>query len=229
MIVFEEISFELFLQQPWIKKILGNELQISFERKFTSEDGPDHIIVTILRLRIIHAKTNNESLHDFLHEKTVNDEMAFKINEAFVVVKDSPLTDEWHKFLIGNSNLKFIYYLSRIELNHSHYENFSLMESEALFISLIKRLLVIKEQANIQILDHKLKVRIKDSPKVEIPVIYKTSDLSVSDAETYCMAHGGAVDEFYTCSVCGGSLCSICLDSFLICPGSISTDLHKFI
>ena len=39
ILVFEPQSFELFLQQTWIKKILINEIQIDFERKFSNEQG----------------------------------------------------------------------------------------------------------------------------------------------------------------------------------------------
>lgn len=55
ILVFEQQSFELFLQQSWIKKILTNEIQISFERKFFNEEGVEHVILTILRLKIIYA------------------------------------------------------------------------------------------------------------------------------------------------------------------------------
>ena len=229
IIVFERLSFELFLQQPWIKKILGNEIQVRFERQFSNDQGPEHIIETILRLKIIYTRTNTESLPDFLSDKSVHDEMAFKINQAFVVVKDSPLSTEWYNFLTQKSNSTFIYYLTRNQLDQKIYDNYSLVDSELLFIALIKRLLVINDQIEIKIVDQKARLMITDIPKQEPNITYTPSNLQISDAIVNCMGHGGAIEKYYTCKTCGGSLCAVCLDSFLICPGSISTELHKFI
>ena len=228
MLVFEQTSFELLLQLPWIKKVLGNEIQICFERKFINDSGLYHIFEIVLRLKIIYAKDTNENLHDFLQDKTVNDEMSFRINEAFVIVRDEPLSHLWYNFLNKNSESKFIYYLSRNQLNQRHYNSFSLMETESLFITLIKRLLVINEHVEVSILNRQTKVFITDPKKFDFPTNNKESSLAISDSITNCMGHGGAVEKFSSCLICGGSLCSICLDSFLICPGSISTDLHKF-
>ena len=157
--------------------------------------------------------------------------MAFKLNKAFVVVKDSPLSTEWNNFLIQKSNSKFIYYLSRNELDRKIYNCYSLIDSEILFITLIKRLLVIKDQIEIKILNQKARILITDTaiPKQDPDIAYKSSNLLVSDSIVNCMGHGGPIEQFYTCQTCGGSLCTICLESFLICPGSISTDLHKFL
>lgn len=229
ILVFERTSFELLLQEPWIKKIFGNEIQISFERNFTQENSPSHIIETILRLKIIYTAEPTESLHDFLQDKSVNDEMAFRINEAFVVVKDEPLFEDWYKFLIRNSNNRFVHYLSRNRLDPRHYDSFSLMETEQLFTSLIKKLLVIKDQIELKILTKGPRVIFPDAPKMDLPETITESNLAISDNITNCMGHGGAIEEYSTCAICGGALCSICLDSFLICPGSIATDLHKFI
>ena len=229
ILVFERNSFELLLQEPWIRKVLGNEIQISFERNFTSENSQNHVIETILRLKVIYTKEMTESLHDFMRDKTVNDEMAIRINEAFVVVKDEPLSEDWYNFLIRNSNNRFIHYLSRNQMDSRHYDCFSLMESEQLFTSLIKKLLLIKDQIELKILTKGPRVLFTKTPKINLLGTFKESNLTISDSLTNCMGHGGAIEDYQTCSICGGALCSICLDSFLICPGSISTDLHKFI
>ena len=229
ILVFERNSFELLLQEPWIRKVLGNEIQISFERNFTSENSQNHVIETILRLKVIYTKEMTESLHDFMRDKTVNDEMAIRINEAFVVVKDEPLSEDWYNFLIRNSNNRFIHYLSRNQMDSRHYDCFSLMESEQLFTSLIKKLLLIKDQIELKILTKGPRVLFTNTPKINLLGTFKESNLTISDSLTNCMGHGGAIEDYQTCSICGGALCSICLDSFLICPGSISTDLHKFI
>ena len=178
ILVFEPLSFELFLQQPWIKKVL-NELQISFERKFINENDQEHIIITVLRLKIIYVNSNT-SVKDFFSDKTIHDEMSFRLINAYVIVKDSPLTEEWHNFLLRKSENRFIYYLSRVEMDQNHYKNFTLMESEQLFVSLIKRLLIIQEQVEISIVDTKRTTRIIDSAIKEIGNIpYKTSKLSM--------------------------------------------------
>lgn len=229
ILVFERTSFELLLQQPWLKKGLGNEIQISFERNFSVEEGLEHVIETILRLKIMYTNLSGNSLVDFLQDRSIHDEMAFKINNAFVVVKDSPLTTEWYNFLTQQSKTKFIYYLSRRPLDSTHYNNFSLLDSEELFISLIKRLLVIQDHIEIKIVNQKLNPRITNlpSPDVNVPE-YKTSKLAIASTVSNCMGHGGPIDEPHTCKICQGSLCSICVESFLICPGSMATDLHKF-
>ncbi len=229
ILVFEQVSFELLLQQPWIKKVLSNEIQICFERKFLTEEGIEHIIETILRLKIVYANMSNDNLETFFSDKTIHDEMAFKLTNAFIIVKDSPLTNDWFSFLSKGSNSKIIYYLSRNQLDSKHYNSYSLMDSELLFTSLIKRLLVIHDNIEIKISQKQVKTRITNLPKdIFTEPEYKRSYLTIESTSVNCMGHGGPVDEQYTCKICGGSLCSICRDSFLICPGSISTDLHKF-
>lgn len=229
VLVFEPDSFELILQQPWIKKILQNELQIIFERNFTREDGNNHTMVTILRLKIVYANLFKNNLKDFLKEKTIHDEMSFRLTNAFVVVKDEPLTKEWNEFLDQSSQKKYIYYLSRGASNSSA-NIYSLMESETLFISLIKRILIIQDRIVITIKENKQGVRIAEPMSFVQPIQeYKTSKLEIFGFTTNCMGHGGPAKEYSTCQTCGGSLCDLCVDSFLICPGSIASDLHKFI
>ena len=228
ILVFEPQSFELFLQQTWIKKILINEIQIVFERKFSNEQGEDHTIVTIFRLKILYANLFKNDLAGFLKEKTIHDEMSFRLTNAFVVVKDEPISSSWLHF-INKTNQKYIYYLTR-DYSNPKAHTYPLMESETLFLSLIKRMLIIQDQIDISIREYRPVVRIKENNLLlETTQEYKTSNLEISGVVTNCMGHGGPIEEYFTCEICGGSLCQICVESFLICPGSISTDLHKFI
>lgn len=228
ILVFEPQTFELFLQQTWIKKVLTNEIQIVFERKFSNQEGIEHTIATIFRLKIVYAYLFKNDLAGFLKEKSIHDEMSFRLTNAFVVVKDEPLSSSWLNFLTKKTQ-KYIYYLTRGSSNPVAY-TYSLMESEALFLSLIKRILIIQEQVDISIKEYKPVVRIAESnPVFQTNQEYKSSNLEISGVVTNCMGHGGPIDKFSTCQTCGGSLCEICVDSFLICPGSIASDLHKFI
>ena len=141
IVVFEQSSFELYLQQPWIKKVL-KELQISFERKFTS-DEQEHIIITILRLKIMHAYSD-ATIKEFFNDKTIHDEMAFRLTNAFVILKDTPLSENWYNFLTKKDPNKFISYLTRMPMDPNHFNNYSLLETEKFFTDLIKKLLVIQ-------------------------------------------------------------------------------------
>ena len=154
--------------------------------------------------------------------------MSFRLTNAFVVVKDEPLSNSWLHF-INKTNQKHIYYLTRSYSNPVAY-TYALLESEALFLSLIKRMLIIQDQIDISIKEYKPVVRIKENnPLFQTNTEYKASNLEISGIVTNCMGHGGPIDEFNVCRICGGALCNICIDSFLICPGSIASDLHKFI
>ena len=232
IVVFEQSSFELFLQQPWIKKVL-NELQISFERKFTS-DEQEHIIITILRLKIMHAYSD-ATIKEFFNDKTIHYEMAFRLTNAFVILKDTPLSENWYNFLTKKDPNKFISYLTRMPMDPNHYNNYSLLETEKLFTDLIKKLLVIQEHAEISIVDQKVRTSRIIEPIIKQLIStndnYNASKMSITSSHTNCMGHGGPIpiDDLVTCNICGGSLCTLCAESFLICPGSIATDLHKLI
>lgn len=233
ILVFEEIVFEMFLQQSWIRKVL-NEIQISFERKFTNENDEEHVLVTILRLKIMYVN-GSSTIKEFFSDKSIHDEMAFRLSNAFIIIKDSPLSDEWYNFLMRrnkNTSNSYIYYLTRVQMDKNHYNNYLLTESEQLFISLIKKLLIIQDQVELSIVNNKSTSRILDpvvKGLIDANSLYNNSKLSITGTNVNCMGHGGPIDQPVTCSICGGSLCDVCAESFLICPGSMATDLHKFL
>jgi hypothetical protein len=236
MLVFDQESYELLLQLPWIKKILVNELEIRFEKEFSNEHGKKHAIETLFRIKVIFA--NQYELTDFLKEKNIQEEMALKLNNAFIIIYDKLLSNDWIQFLnprersnSQHSLLKHICYISRTPTEIKHYEAYCHLDAENLFLSLIKKLLVLRDESNLQIVSNKKSMTYILDPVIEriSSMEYSRQNLLITGETINCMGHGGQTEEFSTCQICGGALCVLCEESFLICPGSISYELHKFI
>lgn len=240
VLIFDEPTFDLITQYSWIKRTPGSSIEIKFKKEFISDEIINTRIKIVLRLNLVFISSREaENIENYLQNANIQDEVRLKISPSYLIIKDSPLKASWYNFItLKNKLKKNIMYLDRKGVLGSNNNNANnLGNVEELFLNFISIIFNINtENNNLSIITEDSPVLILSNNEESIQNIIdnSNSNLPITDVLDSCMGHGGPIDpelisKNNMCSICQGKLCEICVESFLICPGSIfSKFLHKF-
>lgn len=248
-LIFNEATFDLLLQLPWVKRITGSIIEVRFFKELSQthdiiDERPQPVIFKILlRLSLqfipdLIESNQYDAIELYLKQCHVQDEISLKLSPAYLIIGDKPLPNSWYHFLSKSRKTKKpMHYLTRDQtLNEKHYKSFILDNAEDLFLSFVGEIMGLREINRLSII----------GPKDDSPVILydssssgimtdqpasQTINLEIREEISYCMGHGGIIESKKAkCKLCFGELCEVCLKAFFICPGSLNVaKVHKFI